>query len=632
VLFRAVALFGAALVAVLAAPSDVGSSSSATPTKLRVTSAGTGIVRSDVAGVISCPSKCATTLSRGALTLTASADSDSFFLGWAGDCVGVGTCRIEFGIGREVYEVAATFRRRAIPSGSSKLSVTNHNPPLEGPIGSNKAQGTVLVGTSECKTQCAFSFSNGTLVTIRGKVKSGSFAYWEGACRGASSLCRLVVDGSQLIDSFFYGGSPLGTYYGLNVSRAGEGRVVSSPPGISCGTGAFCSAAFESGEKVRLTASPSSRSRFGGWGLNCASTTGNVCTLTVTGARAVSATFRLIRDQLQVARSGDGEGFVTSAPPGISCGKTCSASFVREQTIELHATPGKNSTFTGWSGACSGLAACRVTMSGNALVTARFELIRDQVRVRKTGDGDGIVTSVPTGITCGHTCDGTFARGSQVVLHEMPDASSRFVRWSGACSGTGNCTLPVTGPKNATAHFERLRDTVRVQKLGKGKGRVSSSPAGISCGDRCTAQFRRGTEVVLAATPAAGSQFAGWSGSCSGVVACTVTVTGPALIGARFGPICRASATTGFKVTVARTPRRVLVHVRLAGPANARIRLFRRQTQLAQRIVSGLAAGDRQLRLGVPSGTPKGTYRVGVRVADVCGGVKLFSKKVSIPR
>jgi hypothetical protein len=51
-----------------------------------------------------------------------------------------------------------------------------------------------------------------------------------------------------------------------------------------------------------------------------------------------------------------------------------------------------------------------------------------------------------------------------------------------------------------------------VTKEGTSSGTVTSDPAGIDCGTTCQALFDEDTEVNMAATPRAGSVFAGWSG------------------------------------------------------------------------------------------------------------------------
>ncbi len=75
---------------------------------------------------------------------------------------------------------------------------------------------------------------------------------------------------------------------------------------------------------------------------------------------------------LSVATAGSGTGTVTSSPLGINCGSTCSATFPNNSQISLTASPSAGTTFSGWSGACSGKGACSVTLDGDKSVTANF--------------------------------------------------------------------------------------------------------------------------------------------------------------------------------------------------------------------------------------------------------------------
>ena len=67
---------------------------------------------------------------------------------------------------------------------------------------------------------------------------------------------------------------------------------------------------------------------------------------------------------LTISTAGTGTGTVTANLAGL----TYSAGTV----VTLTANPTNGSTFTGWSGACSGTDACTVTMNANATVTATF--------------------------------------------------------------------------------------------------------------------------------------------------------------------------------------------------------------------------------------------------------------------
>jgi hypothetical protein len=63
-----------------------------------------------------------------------------------------------------------------------------------------------------------------------------------------------------------------------------------------------------------------------------------------------------------------GPGTVTSSPAGINCPGTCTGTF--QGSVTLTATPSGGAVFKGWTGACSGTAACVVSGEGSA--TASF--------------------------------------------------------------------------------------------------------------------------------------------------------------------------------------------------------------------------------------------------------------------
>ena len=79
---------------------------------------------------------------------------------------------------------------------------------------------------------------------------------------------------------------------------------------------------------------------------------------------------------LAVAKQGSGSGTVTSSPPGITCGSTCSHAYDIGTTVSLTAMPAPGSTFVGWSGGgCTGIGPCAVAMTADTTVTATFNRI-----------------------------------------------------------------------------------------------------------------------------------------------------------------------------------------------------------------------------------------------------------------
>jgi phospholipase C len=172
--------------------------------------------------------------------------------------------------------------------------------------------------------------------------------------------CRGVVDGT----------TSAATPMTVTIAGTGTGTVTSTPAGIDCpGT---CTASFPQNTQVALSETPAASNVFSGWSGAC---TGNAnCSVMLTAANSVTASFAPASSSytFTVTMAGTGTGTVTSTPAGINCPTTCSASFAQGAQVTLNETPSANNTFSGWSGACIGAAACIVTMTAPESVTATF--------------------------------------------------------------------------------------------------------------------------------------------------------------------------------------------------------------------------------------------------------------------
>lgn len=126
-------------------------------------------------------------------------------------------------------------------------------------------------------------------------------------------------------------------------------------------------------------------------------TVGSGVTRTGVDAALVPAAARL--DTVSIARLGSGSGTITSAPAGIDCGSTCTAGLETRKTVTLHAEPASGSTFTGWTGACSGTGACQIRLTGPVSVSATFESNGES----GTGTGGGSGSGSGEGGTGGST-------------------------------------------------------------------------------------------------------------------------------------------------------------------------------------------------------------------------------------
>jgi PASTA domain/Divergent InlB B-repeat domain len=171
------------------------------------------------------------------------------------------------------------------------------------------------------------------------------------------------------------------------------------------------------------------------------------------------------------------------------------------------------------------------------------------------GDSVSLLSSPGTVLIRMHgAADGDVSTGQGAIVYDRPATAARFTFVQTVASTftlhqAGN--VPAGGSTRfrfayvqdyKAANVASLAKTARLAflnavalaKTGSGKGKITSSPRGISCGKRCSHGFPYGTTVTLKAKAAKGSQLARWSGACKGTGQCRLKVTDNVKIGARF--------------------------------------------------------------------------------------------------
>src|SRR6185436_3882146 len=109
------------------------------------------------------------------------------------------------------------------------------------------------------------------------------------------------------------------------------------------------------------------------------------------------------------------------------------------------------------------------------------------------------------------------------MTSRVPSISS-FATRLGAISAMLACLAGVGITRMALA-APSADSTLTVNKSGNGGGVVISTGT-INCGGACSESLPDGTMVTLTAAPAAGSQFTGWLGPCTGSAVCQFTLSG----------------------------------------------------------------------------------------------------------
>lgn len=180
------------------------------------------------------------------------------------------------------------------------------------------------------------------------------------------------------ITSGTQGSNDINNYTVNNVATDGHQGVVPVQASTTCGdmlttTYRGCaSTLFYSGNNANWGPFTTPNSNYySGTATNFSLTNISTAAATMTGSISFTPPVTKI---LTVSKAGSGSGTITSSPAGISCGATCSASFLSPTSVTLTAIADSGSILTGWSGGgCSGNGTCVVNLTDNTTVTATFK-------------------------------------------------------------------------------------------------------------------------------------------------------------------------------------------------------------------------------------------------------------------
>lgn len=231
-----------------------------------------------------------------------------------------------------------------------------------------------------------------------------------------------------------------------------------------------------------------------------------------------------------------GPGTVTSSVPDRTTGETacrkrsepgaCDWTFAEGDVVVLTAVPdGSDATFVGWSTVdCPGTGECRLKVEDDQSVSALFSKLRLQVELSGNDNGDELVTSEPSGISCPPDCDGNFKARSTVKLTVKPGSSKLTSFPFGCTSVQGNVCIAtmLDDPQTVGVQFNNaggpdppnlVEISVRIRKTGDGAGRVTAT--GLDCGGTCIAKYEYGKLERFSVVADPGSLFGGWGGICA---------------------------------------------------------------------------------------------------------------------
>lgn len=182
--------------------------------------------------------------------------------------------------------------------------------------------------------------------------------------------------------------------------------------------------------------------------------------------------------------AGTGSGAITVSPSGFLQGPGTA--------VSVSAAANTGSTFAGWSGDCSGTAACELTMNSSKVVTATFNLNQYNVEVSADPNAGGAVTG-----------GGIVNHGATITVTASANIGYTFVNWTEngvPVSASAAYSFVAVGNRLLVANFSLNQYTVDASASPAAGGSVAGGGA-VSHGDT----------ITLTATANTGYTFVNWT-------------------------------------------------------------------------------------------------------------------------
>jgi subtilisin len=333
---------------------------------------------------------------------------------------------------------------------------------------------TKLNGTIDWNINCTpscqeanYDYVPDSEVYLRAYPEKGFvFSGWGGSCSGTDKNITVTMDSAETCTAQFDLDSSKVMHL-LTVNTVGDGTVAGKDGLINCGED--CTASYQPGKTVTLTATPDANTLFMGWAGACSGQT-KLVRVTMDAAKSCTATFNAYNPNetypLTCNKIGDGRGVCRGKVVGedwtLECMSDCTSvteNYTSGHNISLRVRALDGFIFREWGGDCSGTeTSVIVPMDKAKNCTAQFDLDPNEtwykLEVYTVGTGIGTVNNSGS-LDCGDNCTADWYReGESITLRTTSTPLSEFSGWSGNCEGNNSAKLTMTQDMTCTAEFK----------------------------------------------------------------------------------------------------------------------------------------------------------------------------------